>query len=214
MVPPASLSAPSLPTLAALVLAGGRARRMEGADKPLLTLGARPLISYALSALAASGRPLAISANGEAARFAPFGVPVLKDGDDSFPGPLAGVLAGLEWAEAQGATALLTAPADCPFLPADLAQRLTGARSAGGIAHARAGGRDHPAIALWPVSARAALADDLGRGNRRVMGFLHAFGTQAVDWADEAAFLNINTPEDLARAEALLAQRKMIPGKT
>lgn len=207
-------TAPSAPTLAALVLAGGRARRMEGADKPLLTLGTRPLISYALSALAAPGRPLAISANGDAARFDPFGIPVLKDGDDSFPGPLAGVLAGLAWAEAHGATELLTAPADCPFLPVDLAKRLSEARSESGIAHARAGGRDHPAIALWPVSARAALADYLDRGNRRVMGFLHTFGSQAVDWEDESTFLNINTPDDLARAQALLAQREAMPGKT
>lgn len=185
---------------------------MAGGDKPLLRLGGHPLITYGLRALSAPGRALAINANGETARFGALGYPLLKDRDESFAGPLAGVLAGLDWAEARGATLLLTAPADCPFLPADLAARLGEARAADGIAHARAGGRDHPTTALWPVSARTALADYLNRGERRVMGFLNAFGTTAVDWADETAFFNVNTPEDLARAEALLAQREGTPG--
>jgi molybdopterin-guanine dinucleotide biosynthesis protein A len=247
--PPLDLATPDLvtPDLVAVVLAGGRARRMAGSDKPLMRLGGRPLVTYAIAALSHApsssiARPLAISANGDITRFEFLRLPVLQDSDDSFPGPLAGVLAGLEWAQKLGAKALLSVPADCPFLPLDLTERLAEARPpgsaqaraggqnqegqaraggqnqegqarAGGqkhIAYARAGGRDHPTTALWPVSAQAALAAYLARGERRVMGFLKAFGTLAVDWPDETAFININTPEDLAQAEALLAQR----GKT
>lgn len=202
MAPPS----PRIP-LAALVLAGGRARRMQGADKPLMMLGGQPLIAHVVAALSAPGRPLAISANGDPARFAALGLPVLADRAEDFPGPLEGVLNGLRWAEALGAAHLVTAPADCPFLPQDLVPRLLEAAREDTIIHARAGGRDHPTLALWPLAAIPALEVALAQGKNRLMRFVQDFGTMAVEWAEEGAFLNINEPEDLARAEALLAQR-------
>lgn len=200
-------AATSRPSLAALVLAGGRARRMQGADKPLMTLGGQPLIAHVLTALWAPGRPMAISANGDTQRLAAFGLPVLADRAADFPGPLEGILNGLIWARTLGAGHLITAPADCPFLPADLAGRLMARAGAGTIVHARAGGRDHPTLALWPLAAIPALEAALAEGKNRLMRFVEDFGTLAVDWPEEDAFLNINTPEDLAHAEALLAQR-------
>lgn len=197
------------PDIAALILAGGLARRMGGGDKPLRLLAGVPLLGHVLHALQAPGRPLAISANGDPARFAHFGLPVLPDADDTCPGPLAGVLAGLEWAAALKVEALLTTSGDCPLLPPDLARRLAAERPHNGVAYACSGGREHPTIALWPVSLRGALAAYLARGERRMMAFVQATAARAVVWetAPFDPFLNINTPEDLAKAEALLAQR-------
>lgn len=194
------------PDIAALVLAGGRARRMGGADKAFLPLARRPLVAHLLEALAAPGRPCAISANGDATRFVRFGVPVLPDQDDTRPGPLAGVQAGLIWAKTLGARALITAPVDCPLLPDDLAARLIAASGFERLAHARAGGRDHPTVALWPVGLLDTLSLYLESGERRMMGFLALNNAVAVEWTAPDLFANLNTPEDLAWAEALLAQ--------
>ncbi len=188
-----------------LVLAGGEGRRMGGADKALLELGGRPVLRHILDRLGPAHGPFAISANGDPSRYAAFGCPVLPD----LPqfrgrGPLAGVLAGLAWAEALGAASLLTAPGDAPFLPPDLARRLAPAP-----ALAESGGKRHPPVALWPVAARAALEAHLAaldpdrRGAWSVLAFAEQIGARVVSFPVEPAdpFLDIDTPADLARAE-------------
>lgn len=185
---------------AALVLAGGAARRLGGLDKPLLPLAGRSLLEWTLAALAPQAAPIALNANGDPARFARFGLPVLDDGTFVGQGPLAGVLVGLDWAAAQGATALLSVPGDTPFIPEDLAARLTPAPSC-----ARSAGRVHPLAALWPVAVRADLRRFLsGPGPRAVRDFTAGLGMRLVDFRADAwdPFHNINTSEDLDAAQA------------
>lgn len=192
-----------------LILAGGEGRRMGGADKPLLALGGRPVLRHILDRLGPAHGPFAISANGDPARYAAFGCAVLPDPPAVRGcGPLAGVLAGLVWAETLGAATLLTVPGDAPFLPPDLAARL-----APGPAFAESAGKRHPPVALWPVTARAALAAHLAAldaHDRRawsVLAFAEAIGACVVRFPSEPhdPFLDIDTPADLARAEALAA---------
>ena len=185
-----------------VILAGGQARRMAGRDKALLALNGQPLIGHVLDRLAPQVAALAISANGDPARFAAFGCPVLPDADAL--GPLSGILAGLRWAADGGASALVSAPVDAPFLPGDLVPQLLLAGE-GRLTLATSGGRDHPVVALWPV----ALADDLGRFlasgvKPKVTDFADAQGAARARFPDPQAFLNLNTPEDLAAAEALI----------
>ncbi len=182
--------------IAGLILAGGRARRLGGGDKPLLRLGGTTMLERIAAAIALPA--IAISANGDPARFARFGFPVLSDGDFFDAGPLAGVLAGLEWAERLGAMALLTVPGDTPFIPLGLAAVLTPAPAC-----AASGGRRHHTIALWPVEARIALRAHLSRpGPRDVAGFAAAIGMRAADFASgpRDPFLNVNTSDDLETA--------------
>ncbi|VDC23622.1 Molybdenum cofactor guanylyltransferase [Pseudogemmobacter humi] len=171
---------------------------MGGADKALLPLGGRPLIAHVLERTLPQVESVVISANGDPARFSAFSLPVLPD--DTPMGPLSGILAALEYARGEGADAVISVPVDAPFLPSDLAARLTGA---GGAAFARAGGRDHNATALWPVALAGPLADFLASGAKpKIADFAAAHGAVAVDFPDPAAFENLNRPEDLARAEA------------
>jgi len=181
------------------VLAGGAARRMGGGDKTLLPLHGRPLLAHILARLAPQCGALALNANGDPARFASFGLPVWPDPLPGL-GPLSGVLAALE---ASPLPFVLTVPGDAPFLPPDLAEGLHGARAAAGVAvaHAASGGRAHPVIALWPRRLAGPLRAALDAGERAVHRFAAAQGVVAVEWPGEP-FLNINTPEDLARAEA------------
>lgn len=176
---------------------------MGGADKALIRLAGRPLAAHLAAALGPQVQALAISANGDPGRFADLGLPVLADAAPM--GPLSGILAGLLWAAGQGAQALVSAPVDTPFLPADLVARLA-APGPAVPALAQAGGRLHPAVALWPVGLAAPLAAFLASGAKpRVTDFAFAQGAQAVEFPDPTAFDNLNTPEDLAAAEARLA---------
>jgi len=191
--------------LAALVLAGGGARRLGGGDKPLRDVGGQPMLARVLAALAPEAAVIAISANGDPARFAAFGLPVLPD---EFPGqgPLAGVLAGLDWAAGQGADILLTAPGDTPFLPSGLAAAL-----APPPACTMSAGRVHHLVALWPVAVRTRLRDSLSRAGRRDAGiFTAAIGMRAVAFSAVAGdpFVNVNTPADLAAARQSAAERR------
>jgi len=187
--------------LPAVVLAGGLARRMGGGDKPLRPFGEGTILSAVLARLGPQADPLAISANGDPARFAPFGLPVLPDPVEGHPGPLAGVLAAMLWARSLGVAAVLTVPGDAPFLPADLAPRLTGA---GAPAFATAGGRAHPIAALWPTALAETLHRDLDGGLRKVEAFASAHQAHPVEFAVPPGgpdpFLNLNTPEDLLQA--------------
>ncbi|HEY2131491.1 MAG TPA: molybdenum cofactor guanylyltransferase MobA [Acetobacteraceae bacterium] len=198
-----------------IVLAGGLARRMGGGDKPLRLLGGRTLLDHTLARLRPQVRGMALNANGDPARFAPYRLPVVADTLADFPGPLAGVLAGMRWAQHAHPQAgyVVSVPGDTPFLPDDLAARLMAARAAAGvpIACAASGGRVHPVAALWRVELADALEAALRADQRRVMAFVLAQGMAEVafardpDWGDP--FFNVNTPEDLLRAEALFSVR-------
>lgn len=172
---------------------------MGGADKALLSLAGRPLIVHVAARLAPQVDCLAISANGDATRFADLASAVLPDAaGHRGEGPLAGILAGLDWAEAQGADLLVTASCDTPFLPDDLVARLV---AVGAPAMAVSQGRQHPTAALWPVSHRAALATLFASGERRMRVALAGAVEVAFDALPDP-FANINTPDDLAEAEA------------
>ena len=185
------------PKVAALVLAGGQSRRM-GRDKALEELAGRTLLSRGLDRLRPQADALAVSGGRRPGRLCIDGLPVLPDGDGD--GPLAGVLAGLDWAAALGARVLLTSPVDTPFLPDDLAARLVP------VAPAYAAGPDrpHPLLAAWPILSGPALRTWLRReeGSRAVMAFCERIGAVPVRWESEAPFRNLNTPDDLLAAEA------------
>ncbi len=187
----------------ALILAGGQARRMGGGDKPLLTLGGQSMLARIAATLAPDHARLAIAASGDPARFAmPY--PVLPDALAG-QGPLGGVLAGLDWAAALGATALLTVPGDTPLIPAGLAAALGPAPAV-----AESGGRRHHLVALWPVAAAPALRAWLQHpGSRSVRAFAATLGMRPVAFAGDP-FANVNTPEELRALEARLA-RNMLP---
>ncbi|MGO4915308.1 molybdenum cofactor guanylyltransferase MobA [Pseudogemmobacter sp. W21_MBD1_M6] len=196
-----------------VILAGGQATRMGGGDKGLLTLGGQTLLQHVIDRLEPQVADLAINANGDPARFAPFGLPVLADSVDGFAGPLAGVLAGLDWAAAQGADAIVTAAADTPFFPPDLVPRLLLAAEQAGSEIALSATPDperglsrHPTFGLWPVALREDLRAALTGGLRKVVLWTDAHGAATalfpVDGFDP--FFNVNTPEDLDRATALL----------
>jgi molybdenum cofactor guanylyltransferase len=205
---------PASPPTLGLILAGGLARRMGGGDKALAVLAGRSLLDRVVARFGPQCAELALSANGDPDRFAgaglAAGLAVLPDGVPGHPGPLAGVLAGLERARARGFAWVASAPSDAPFLPDDLVARLHAARLAAGAAMALAesGGRAHPVAALWPV----ALVDDLCRaleaGERRVGLFAARHGAARAAWGPEPVdpFLNLNTPADLAEAERLIAR--------
>ena len=186
--------------IAGIVLAGGRSRRMGGGDKGLLDLGGRPVIAHVIARL---GCARAISANGDPARFARFGLPVLPDGVPDWPGPLAGVLAGMDWAAGQAIDRIVTAAADTPFFPRDLAARLAAAEAPVVMA---ANGGDHPAFAAWDVSLRHDLRAALQSGTRRMRDWMDAQGAVRVEIPGHDPFFNINMPADLDAARRRLAQ--------
>ena len=190
--------------IAGVILAGGRASRMGGGDKGLLLLGGRPILARVVERLAPQVEPLALNANGDPARFAAWGLPVVGDSVAGHPGPLAGVLAGMDWAAAAGAETVVTAAADTPFFPVDLVARL---RVAGPFAMAATPGEDgperHPTFGLWPVGLRDDLRAALGAGLRKVVAWSDPHGCATVVFPEAEAFFNVNTPEDLARAEAM-----------
>ena len=197
--------------IAGLILAGGRSSRMGGTDKTLLPLFGRPLIRQVLERLQPQASPVVINTNADPSHFASLGVDIIADTIAGYQGPLAGILAGLEWAASKpGITHLLSVAGDTPFFPLDLARQLA-ARAAGRIAVAASNGRVHPTFALWPVSLRDALAAFLESGDtRRVMTFIEQAGPDVVDFKAEQRgaktvdpFFNINTPDDLAEAERL-----------
>lgn len=194
-----------------VVLAGGLARRMGGGDKPLRLLGGRTLLDHVLERLRPQVAALAINANGDPGRFAEHALPVIPDTLPENPGPLAGVLAALDWAAATRPDLpwVLTVPGDGPFLPADLAARLHAARIEHGVplACAASGGRTHPPVALWPVGLRQALRDALLAGERKIDRWTARHGVAEVAWPDTPIdpFFNANAPEDLAVAERYLA---------
>ena len=196
-----------------VVLAGGLATRMGGGDKGLLPLGAGTLLSHVIDRLAPQIADMALNANGDPDRFADLGLPVLADSIEGYAGPLAGVLAGLDWAAERGAEAIVTAAADTPFFPADLVPQLL--LAAEGMTHPlvlaatpdpKRGTVRHPTFGLWPVALRDNLRGALHDGLRKVVLWTdtHA-GREAVFPVDPFdPFFNVNTPDDLEKAKALL----------
>lgn len=189
-------------TVAGLVLMGGLASRMGGGDKALLELAGRPILAHALDRFAPQVGPLALSANGDPERFASFGLPVLPDAANGPGGPLAGVLAGLAWAAAlPGVSHLATIPGDGPFPPHDLVARLAAA-AGDGAAVAMGPNGVEPLHALWPLAARQRLTLSLADGVRSPKRALEMLAAAPVDFTDPDAFLDVDTPDDLARAQA------------
>lgn len=204
------------PRIAGLILAGGQGRRMGGADKAFLDPGGGPLVGQVLLRLAPQVCCVAISANGDPARFSGYGCAVLADEGPAGEGPLAGVLAGLAWARAAGAGALVTVAVDSPFFPADLVRRLAGAAGRGsGAAFAASAGRAHATFALWPVEAHGRLAEAFAGGMRRLQDAAALLRAVACDFAPAGdggdPFFNVNTPDDLASAAWRARQRPAPP---
>ena len=202
---------PAPPTLG-LVLAGGLARRMGGGDKARIEINGVSILDRVLATLSAQCPRLVINANGDPRRFEDTGLPVIPDNVAGHPGPLAGILAGLDWLADQnlGLEWIVSVPGDCPFLPDDLVERLHAARRKMGVgvplACARSGEWRHPVIGLWPVALRADLRKALVEEDlRKIEIWTARHGVAIADWPAEPVdpFLNVNTPEDVARAEQM-----------
>lgn len=191
------------------ILAGGLSRRMGGGDKGLLALAGRPLLERVVERMTPQADRLILSANGDPERFARFGLPVVPDGVGGFAGPLAGVLAALEWsaAHAAGARSVATAATDTPFLPRDLVARLREAQEGepDRLAVAASAGRLHPVFALWPLALAEELRQDLAQGERQASAWIERHDPAVVDFpvAGYDPFLNVNRPADLAEAERI-----------
>jgi molybdopterin-guanine dinucleotide biosynthesis protein A len=194
-----------------VILAGGQATRMGGGDKGLRMLGGQSLLARVEARLAPQVAEIALNANGDAARFENLGMPVIGDSVEGFVGPLAGVLAGLDWAASHGAETIVTAAADTPFFPCDLVPQLLLASE--GMTHplvlaatpdAKRGRARHPTFGLWPVALRDDLREALEGGLRKVVLWTDTHGGREALFPQEEAFFNVNTPDDLAQAETML----------
>jgi molybdopterin-guanine dinucleotide biosynthesis protein A len=195
-----------------VLLAGGLARRMGGGDKPMRTIGGRTILDRVIARLAPQCDGLILNANGDPARFAAFGLAVIPDSVADFPGPLAGILAALDWAAANRPEVewMLSAAADCPFLPRDLVARLHQALAEQDVelAVAASGGQSHPVIGLWRVSLREELRHALTVEDvRKIDRWTARYRLATVTWPKEPLdpFFNANTVEDIAEAERLAA---------
>jgi molybdenum cofactor guanylyltransferase len=193
-----------------LVLAGGLARRMGGGDKALIRIGDETILQRALARLTPQVNGIVLNANGDPARFAPFGLPVVADSVPDFAGPLAGILAGLDWVAANrpGIAWVASVPGDCPFLPRDLVARLHEARAAQGtaLACAHSGDWRHPVVGVWPVALREDLRHAITvEGLRKIEVWTARHGVALADWPTEPVdpFFNVNTPEDVETATTL-----------
>lgn len=199
------------PATLGVVLAGGLGRRMGGGDKPMRQIGGRTILAHVIERLAPQCDGLVLNANGDPARFASFGLPVIADTIEGYPGPLAGVLAGLEWAAANRPDVewVVSAAGDCPFLPRNLVPRLQQTRISeeADLAVAASGGQTHPVIGLWKVALHdelrhALVAEDM----RKIDRWTARYRLATVSWPVEPVdpFFNANTVEDLEEAERLL----------
>ena len=203
----------SHPNTLGVILGGGLARRMGSGDKARIRIGGTSILERVLARLRPQCARLILNANTEATRFADAALPVVADSVPDFPGPLAGILAGLDFAAAQTPDIewIVSAPSDCPFLPRDLVARLHEARLYADAELACAGSRNrrHPVVGLWP----AALREDLRRaltseGVRKVGEWAMRYALAVAEWPAGPVdpFFNINTPQDLIEAEQLAAR--------
>ncbi|MCA0059450.1 MULTISPECIES: molybdenum cofactor guanylyltransferase MobA [unclassified Mesorhizobium] len=200
------------PMTLGVVLAGGLGRRMGGGDKPTRVIGGRTMLEHVIERLGPQCDGLVLNANGDPVRFARFGLPVVADTIEGYPGPLAGMLAALDWTADNRPDVewVVSAAGDCPFLPRDLVARLQRARMTEGadLAVAASGGQAHPVIGLWKVALRDELRHALtNEGLRKIDRWTSRYGLATVSWPAEPVdpFFNANTVEDLAEAERLAA---------
>jgi len=200
-----------------LILAGGLARRMGGGDKARIRIGGVTILGRVLACLQPQCDRIIINANGDPTRFGDTGLPVIPDSVPDFAGPLAGILAGLDWVATHtpDVADIVSVPGDCPFLPVDLVERLEAARAAEKLplACARSGDWRHPVVGLWPV----ALRDDLRRALidedlHKIEVWTARHGVAIANWPVKPVdpFLNVNTPEDVVAAEHIAAQHRDI----
>ena len=199
--------------VAGVILAGGLARRMGGGDKGLIALGGKPILTHVIERLRPQVKALVINANGGPDRFARYGLPIVADSIAGSAGPLAGVLAGLDWAAGEGYEFIATAATDTPFFPRDLVERLWAGAKTGKaqLAVAASGRRHHPVFGLWA----SALREDLRRamteeGLRKVEDWTkrHQITTVVFDDQPYDPFFNVNRPEDLAEAETIMDKQR------
>jgi molybdopterin-guanine dinucleotide biosynthesis protein A len=204
-------------TVVGVLLAGGQSRRMGGGDKCLLELAGKPLLSHGIERLRPQTCALVLNANGDPERFSRFGLPVVSDPIEGFAGPLAGILAGIDWAQehAPGARWIVTAACDTPFFPEDLVPRLLEATQGHypSIALAMSDGRMHPVFGLWPTALGDDLRAALNEGLRKVLHWTDRhrtvtkdFNAQTIGGRAVDPFFNANTPDDLARATSLVSE--------
>ena len=201
-----------------VLLAGGLARRMGGGDKPMRAIAGRTILDRVIARLKPQCNGLVLNANGDPARFAAFGLPVIADGVADFPGPLAGILAALDWAAANrpDVKLVLSAAGDCPFLPRDLVSRLHGALEAekAELAVAASDGQSHPVIGLWSVGLREQLRHALVIEDiRKIDRWTARYKLATVTWPTTPLdpFFNANTVDDIAEAERLAAMDEEQP---
>ena len=204
------MPADAIPETIGLLLAGGLARRMGGGDKSLRLLAGKPILAHIVERARPQVSELVLNANGDPARFAGFGLPVVADSIEGFAGPLAGVLTGMEWGAANRPQIgwIATIATDTPFFPRDLVARLHAAiaRDGADLAAARSDRQDHPVFALWPVRLRHDLRRAMEEGIRKVDVWTARYRLAVADFAVEPfdPFFNANSPGDLEKAEALL----------
>lgn len=194
-----------------VILAGGLARRMGGGDKAMHPVAGRPLMDRVIERLRPQVTAIALNANGDPARFAALGLPVIPDSIADHPGPLAGVLAGMDWAAAQGAAHILTVAADTPFFPTDLGARLAAIATPeapivlAATPDPKRGLARHPTFGLWPVALRDDLRAALHEGVRKVVLWTDRHGSGMAEFPVTPfdPFFNVNTPDDMATAEQM-----------
>jgi molybdopterin-guanine dinucleotide biosynthesis protein A len=205
----------SIPPTLGLVLAGGLARRMGGGDKARIEIGGVSILDRVLALLSKQCTAIIINANGDPERFADTGCPVIPDNVPGHPGPLAGILAGLDWLAAQdnGIEWIVSVPGDCPFLPDDLVEKLHQARrrqeTGVPLACARSGEWRHPVVGLWPLALRENLRKALVQEDlRKIEVWTARHGIAIADWPADPIdpFFNVNTPEDAERAARIALQ--------
>ena len=199
-----------------VLLAGGQSRRMGGGDKSLNDLAGRPLMAHVIERAMPQVDSLILNANGDAARFSEYPLPVIADTVAGFAGPLAGVLTGQEWARGNAPEAewIVTMATDTPFFPVDLVQRFISAieESGADMAMATSGGNRHPVFGMWPVE----LADNLrhalvAEGIRKVLHWTDRFNLVQVDFPDMPydPFFNVNRPQDLQQAQKIILENSV-----
>jgi molybdopterin-guanine dinucleotide biosynthesis protein A len=192
-------------TIAGSILAGGQSRRM-GEDKSFLVLGGTPLIERAIGRLRPQVGQLILNVHQETKELGAYGLPIVEDLDGDHQGPLAGLLASLRWAEAQGISWIATAAVDTPFFPKDLVARLEAASQDKTMAAARSGGRLHPVFGLWRSELASALGREMGQGLRSLHQWVALHDAGIADWPTRPydPFFNINRPEDVTKASQIL----------
>ena len=197
--------------MAGVVLAGGLATRMGGGQKALLELAGQPLIDRVLHRLKPQVADIAINANGDTTGYERFAHPIIRDETEDFQGPLAGVLAGMRWAQDRGFDQIVTVAGDTPFFPPDLTRRLADAASPIALAATQdpeRGALRQPTFGLWPVSLADDLAADLAQGIRKIVLWAdkHGVGTAVFEAEPFDPFFNVNSPDDMVAAEKLVAE--------